>query len=464
MSRPDTNIFLNGPIGPLYVRTALPIIFVMGMNGLMTVADALFLGHFVGPNALAAVTLMFPLYMLVIALSTLVSSGMSSILARHLGAGRQDEACSIFAGAHGLSLTLGCGLILLFLLAGGHAANLAAGGSNELSEMGLTYLRITVLSSPLLFILALNQAGLRNEGHVGFMAAISLLTSGANMVFNYLLIAELGMGVAGSAIGTTMAQALALVFVAVFTLSGRSVLHPRLLVRKSLLSGWLRILALGAPQSLNFIGFALGAAAVIMALQLVEANAYDSTVAAYGIVTRLLTFAFLPLLGLSLAMQSITGNNYGAACLDRTNQSLWLAVITALIYCAACQLGFSLFARQTGAAFVDSLLVIDQLARILPVLGLGFFLAGPLMMIAAHFQAIGDATHAAVLGLSKPYLFAIPLTFLLASEFGEPGIWYAGPAAEVLLLCLTILVLARLSQTTSNHWGLFLPAETQNDA
>jgi Na+-driven multidrug efflux pump len=86
------NSFLTGPLGPIYARTALPIIFVMGMNGALAVVDALFLGHFAGADALAAVTLMFPLYMLIVALATLVSSGMSSILARHLGAGRTGGA------------------------------------------------------------------------------------------------------------------------------------------------------------------------------------------------------------------------------------------------------------------------------------------------------------------------------------------------------------------------------------
>ena len=75
MSEKPTNAFTEGPLGPIYARTALPIIFVMGMNGLLAVCDALFLGHFVGPEALAAVTLMFPLYMVVVALATLVSSG-----------------------------------------------------------------------------------------------------------------------------------------------------------------------------------------------------------------------------------------------------------------------------------------------------------------------------------------------------------------------------------------------------
>ena len=80
------NSFTQGSLASLFAKNALPIIFVMSMNGLLAVVDAVYLGVYVGADALAAVTLMFPIYMLVVALSTLVSSGMSSLLARHLGA------------------------------------------------------------------------------------------------------------------------------------------------------------------------------------------------------------------------------------------------------------------------------------------------------------------------------------------------------------------------------------------
>ena len=76
------------------------------------------------------------------------------------------------------------------------------------------------------------------------------------------------------------------------------------------------------------------------------------------------------------------------------------------------------------------------------------------MMIGAYFQAIGDAPRAALLGLSRTYLFALPLTFLLPFRFGEPGIWYAGVVAEVLVLALTGLVLFHRRQAAGKRWGL----------
>lgn len=455
MSDMPTNTFTNGPLGTIYLRTAIPIIFVMGMNGLLAVADALFLGHYVGPGALAAVTLMFPIYMLIVALSTLVSSGMSSILARHLGGGHLRDAGAVFAGAHGLALFLGLVLILLFVAFGPAITLRAAGGSAELAQMGLVYLRITAFFSPLLFVLSVNSDALRNEGHVGFMAAMSLLVSLANIAFNYLLIAVFELGVAGSAYGTAAAQALAFGIIVTFRLRGNTSLRPSVLRLYPLTTAWGRMLALGAPQSLNFLGLALGSAVIMGCLQWVGKPGYTDTVSAYGIITRVITFAFLPLLGLAHAMQTITGNNYGAALWGRSNASLRTGLWAAFIYCVVVQATVTSLPAEIAGSFVDDPKVIAEVARILPIMTSVFFLMGPLMMIGTYFQAIGHAGRAALLGLTKPYLFAIPLTLLLPIWFGEPGIWIAGPVAEVMLLVLTLAVLARTGRRHGLRFGLF---------
>ena len=455
MSDTSPNSFTTGPLGRIYLKTALPIIFVMGMNGLLAVADALFLGHYVGPQALAAVTLMFPLYMLIVALATLVSSGMSSQLARHIGGQRLAEARAVFAGAHGLALLVSAILIVLFLLLGRQVAHLAAGGFADLADMGLVYLGITVFFTPLMFILSVNSDTLRNEGRVGLMAALSLLVSLANIAFNYVLIALLDMGVAGSAYGTALAQMLALLIIIGFRLRGQTEFRPSALILNKLTSHWSRILALGAPQSLSFVGLALGSASIVAALQLVNTTDYDATVSAYGIVTRVMTFAFLPLLGLSHAMQTITGNNYGSEQWARSDHSLKIAVVAAFVYCACIQISMTVFAPRIGASFVDDTTVIAEVSRILPVILTMFFAAGPLMMIGSYFQAIGDAGRAAILGLSKPYFFAMPLTFTFATSIGEHGIWIASPVSEALLCVLTAAVLFQTARKTSLKWGLF---------
>ena len=449
------NAFTHGPLGAIFAKTALPIILVMSMHGLHTIVDAIFLGVFVGPDALGAVTLMFPVYILIVALTSLVTSGMSSIIARHLGGNRFDQARAVFAGAHGLALAISGGLILLFLAFGRRVTLLAASGSVPLAEMGHTYLTITVLSAPLVFLLSVHSNALRSEGRIGFMAAMSLLASLANIGLNYVLIAPFGLGVAGSAFGTVMANALAFSIILAFRLHGLTELRLSAVLRYSPMTGWRQILALGAPQSLNFIGIALISAAIIAALQIEANDTYGATVSAYGIITRIVTCAFLPLLGLAHALQAIAGNNYGANLWHRSDESLRLGVGVALVYCLAVEIILVGFAHPIALLFVDDGRVAAEVARIMPVMLAMFFAAGPLAMIATYFQAIGDAGRAAVLGLAKPYAFATPLIFLLALAYGEQGIWLAGPAAEILMLCLTAIILMGSARDNKLKWGLF---------
>ncbi|MFK7834922.1 MAG: MATE family efflux transporter [Sulfitobacter sp.] len=456
----QTNSYTQGPLGRIFIKTALPIIFVMSMNGLLTVVDAIFLGRYVGPQALGAVTLIFPLYMLIVALATLVSNGMSSILARHLGAGDTQAATATYTGAHGMALFVSAFLILGYLLFGRMVSLALASGAKELADMAQTYLAITAFMSPLAFVLAVNSDALRNEGRVGFMAAMSLLVSLSNIGFNYVLIAWMGLGVAGSAYGTALAQLLALSIIMGYRISGRAELHPGTLLRYPWVHGWGRILALGAPQSLNFIGIALGTTAVIIALQMIDTPTYETTVAAYGMVTRVLTFMFLPLLGLTHAVQSIVGNNYGAQAWQRSDKSLRIGMAIAFIYCTVSQAILSLFPMAIAPLFVSDPAVIAEFVRILPLTILMLWLAGPMIIIATYFQAIGNAARAAVLGLTKPYAFALPLTFALPLWWGEIGIWLAGPVAEVLMALLTGFVLVQTSRAMNLRRGLFTAPAT----
>ncbi len=110
---PQDNPFLTAPIGRLFLSNALPMTLVMSMGGILNVADGVFVGRCVGAEALAAVSLAFPAIMLMSALATLAGGGMSSILARSLGAGDRVAAARVFAGPHGLVLSISAVLMLL---------------------------------------------------------------------------------------------------------------------------------------------------------------------------------------------------------------------------------------------------------------------------------------------------------------------------------------------------------------
>lgn len=453
------NRFLSDPLAGLYVRTAAPIIFVMATNGFLTVIDAFFLGTFVGADALTAVTLMFPVYMLLVALATLVSGGMSSLLARLLGARDHDAARQTVAGAHGLAAVVCALLIVGCLFSGRTLVGFVAGGDATLATMGGQYISILLYCSPVMFFLSLNTDALRCEGRMGLVAAVAVATSLGNIALNYVLIAVLGYGVAGSAWGTVFAQLFAAGAIVAYRLTADSPLTFRGLPRGGWTRRWSDFLKLGAPQSLAFLGISLISGAIIFAVHRWGGEGQAATVAAYGIVTRIMTFVYLPLLGLTAAMQAITGNNFGAAQWQRSNASLRLAAFAGLAYYGGAQLLLLATRHRIGFVFVDDPATASEVARILPVMTTMLFIAGPLMVLSAHFQAIGEAGRAAAISLSRTYLFALPLTFLLPFVFGEGGIWFAGPTAELLAALVAAIVLWRSWAATGNRFGVFRQAD-----
>lgn len=441
------NGFTRGSVSKVLLRTALPIVFLTSVNGLLTVIDAILLGAFVGPGALAAVTLMFPASMLLVALSTMVSSGMASIAARQLGGGHIEDAQSTFAGAHGLSLLICVVLAGAFVSVGGPLISVLSGDAT-LAAMGLNFLAISVFTAPIMFLVSVHSDALRVEGKIGFMAMAGLVVTLGNIAFNVILIAGFGLGVAGSAWGTALAQSLALGLILRFRIRGKSTLAVPT-PRTDFFKDWTEILALGAPRSLSFLGIALGAAATLASVRLHVPADQDQTVAAYGAVTRMMTFAYLPLLGLSMGMQAVVGNNYGAGLRDRSDQALLQAVGVALSYGIAIEIILLLFKDSIGGLFVGDPGVVAEVGRILPFYAALYFTMGPMMMIASYLQSIGDAKRSAFLSLARTYFYAVPLTFALPLLFGEAGIWLALPLADLLLVITTALVLRQRSAMAS---------------
>lgn len=451
------NSYLSAPIGTLFVKTALPIIFVMSMSGLLNVVDAIFLGIFVGPDAVSAVTVIFPFTMLLIAASTLVTSGMASLLARRLGAGDVAGAEEIFAAAHGLALTVATATMAGFGIAGHWVVMQAAAGDTTIAEMAYAYLAISIVASPLMFALSLHADALRNEGRAPMIAGLSLLVSLANIAFNYLAIVIWDLGVAGSAYGTAAAQFVALGMVFAFRLRGRTPLPLAALRKHRWLGAWRRMIALGAPQSLSFLGVALVSGTIILALQFSGAPAYAETTAAYGIVTRVFGLGFLPLLGMGQAMQAIVGNNLGAKAHDRAVAALRHSVLVAAIYCAISQLIMMLGAGTVGAAFVSDGAVVAEVARILPQMTLLYVFTGPILMLALYFQSLGDASRAAIFSLTRPFVLAPVAILGLVAILGEPGIWIAPPVADAVMLSVVLVSLWRGSASARRAPRLLPP-------
>lgn len=439
----EVNSFLTAPIGRLMTANAVPMAFVMGMSGLLNVVDAAFLGHYVGSNALAAVTFSFPGVMILIALGSLVGGGMSSLFARYLGAGDRTSAAMIFASAHGLCLIVSLGLVGACCLFGLSFLEGISKNNGEVASLAGAYLLILVSGAPIQFLMNLHADAARCEGRAGFIAILSVAVTVANIGLNYVLIVNLQMGVAGSAWGTVIAQALGLAMLVELRRRDSRLLPLSSLLRFPWRNNWPAILALGLPLSLSFIGMALVSGVVIGAVNRTGAADHNAIVAAYGIVTRILGFAFMPLMALALATQTIVGMNSGAGLHTRSDQALARALGLAFGYCLLLELALYAASGSLGTGFVDDAQVVSWVSMIIRPVLIFYLFSGPILVLAMYFQAVGRPARTAALMLLKPFVLA-PLSIFVFASFATPDyLWFAFPVVDGVLLIFAVMLFAQ---------------------
>jgi len=455
--RSDNRFLFTAP-ARLFALQAVPMILVMLMNGLLSVVDAAFLGHFVGAKAMAAVSIAFPAVMIATALSTLVSGGMSSLYARQLGrqelaaAGRHFRARAWAGADHRL-----CGRRGVSDRGAARGSMPRPGRIPPWEEAAHVYLLITPRGRRRCnSSLGLHADAWRNEGRVGLMAVLSVGVTLANIAANYLLIVTLGLGVAGSALGTVLAQGMALATLLGLRWRGGGVVALATLGSNRWTGGWGQIACLGAPLSLSFIGIAAVSTAVIVALGTAGTGGHAQSLAAYGIVTRVFGFAFLPLIGMALATQSIIGNLVGAGHFQRSNASLRIALISALVYCLAVEAALLFAGQAIGTVFIDESPLRTEVGQILRVMGLLYLASGPTLVLALYFQAVGQPARAALLTMVKPFVLLPLLIFAFARFAGVEALWRAFPVADglIALLAGAVAVSALLNRPPRGGFGL----------
>lgn len=443
------NPFLSVPIGRLFLLNALPMTAVMLMGGVLNIVDGIFVGLFIGSDALAAVSLAFPIAMVLSALSTLAGGGLSSLMARHLGAGDHIPAGRVFAEAHGLVLAISIALVALWQVVGIALIGSMAAGNPKVAELAQGYLQIMMIGAPIQLMLGIHADALRTEGQAGLIAILSVLVNLFNIGANWLGIVMLGLGVSGSALGTVAAQALGLVLVLSVRRYSKRLLPLSVLRTHNWLRGWSQIIRLGLPLCLSFIGIAVVVSTVMLSLRLHAGAELSAFVAAYGVVTRLLSFAFLPQMAIALATQSIAGNNVGAGRNDRALATLRLAISAAFLWCMSVALTGTFAGTAIGSWFSNDPAVINAIAEILPPMMLVYASSGPILVLALYFQSLGQPGRTAVLTLVKPWLLTPLLILTLSASFGVPGIWMAFPLAELIMLMFAVVIGRNVLRTTS---------------
>ena len=391
-----TRLMLEGPILVTLLRLALPNVVVVVVQACSSAVDAFYLGR-LGPEVLAGVALVFPVWMLMVTMSSGgVGGGISSSVARALGGGRHAEADDLVLH----SLVLAVALAAIFTAAtllGGPLLYRTMGGGGLVLGTALTYSSIVFGGALLVWLVNAQANVLRGSGEMAVPATVIVAGELCHIALAPLLIFGLGWGVAGAATSLLVSYALRMTALAVYLLGGRAAVRipagrPRLRV-----AAFREILRVALPGSLNTL---LTNGNVVAVTSLVSpAGVY--ALAGYGLASRLEYLQIPIVFGFGTALVTMVGTNVGAGQRERARRIIWTGGLVA--------------AATTG--------VIGLIAAALPGAWLDLFTADERVVAAgaSYLQIVGPAFGFFGLGLALYFAAqgAGRLRFAIAAAIGR---------------------------------------------
>ena len=320
-----TRLLLEGAVAPTLLRLAAPNVLVMVLQATVSTLDAVFVG-WLGGDALAGVSLVFPLVML---MSTMSAGGMgggvASAVARALGAGRRKEADALVA--HALLIALGmAALFTAAALAGGPWLYRAMGGTGATLDAALAYSHVIFGGAVAYWLYNTLGAVVRGTGNMALPATVMVANGAVYLALSPALIMGWGslprLGVAGAATASVTSFALGSLVLGVYLASGRSLVTLSLARFRPRWALFRDILRVGAPGSLNTVFTNLTIVLVTALVGPFGAHA----LAGYGMGARL-EYLQIPLVfGLGAALVTMVGTNIGAGQLARAQRVAWVGV------------------------------------------------------------------------------------------------------------------------------------------
>ena len=439
MNPSTSNNFGTESIGKLLIKQAVPAsigILVMSLNILV---DTIFVGHWIGSQAIAAINVVLPVSFFIAALGMSIGIGGSSIISRALGAKQVPKALKTFGNQITMTIILTFTLVFFGLY---YIETIipAFGGKGTIFEPAKIYYRIVLYGVPFLALSMMGNTVIRAEGKPKFAMYAMMIPSITNLLLDVLLINVMDLGMMGAAWATTGSYILCFVFILWFFISNNSEMKislPHFKLQKSIVA-----------EISNLGSVTLSRQAVVSVTYLLMNNILfdfggETSVTSYAIVSRMLMFALFPIFGITQGFVPIAGYNYGAKNYDRVKQTIRIAIIYAMVMASIVFILLISFPELITRMFTTDVMVIKKT----PTAMRWVFAATPIIAVqligSAYFQAVGKAIPALLLTLSRQGFFFIPLIFILPLWHGELGVWMAFPVSDVLSTLLTAYVLYR---------------------
>ena len=438
MNKEDKRIFTLSEEKPVkaVVKMGVPLIAGMFIMVLYNLVDTYFIGLTHDDYQLAAVNLAYPVMMITIAVSNMIGTGSSSLIARSLGADDREKANHTLTVGFMLTIinsmiVAAVGLIFLQSIVQG------LGAKDNTTIYTEQYVRIILLGS--LFTMGNYTFGqlLRSEGSVKYSIVGMIVGTIVNIILDPIFIFTLHLQIQGAAIATIIGNGCGMAVSLLFYIRGKTLLKPALKYIKPTAEILKEIFWVGVPASLETL---LTSAAYIVNNNLAVGYG-ELTVAAMGIAQKVLSLGSYVYQGFAAGTQPIMGYNYGAKNYTRMMNVLKAGVMvvsgTELVLMGL----YGIFAPLLIGIFTESAEVILIGTMVLRTLMFILPFVGAVSMCRMSFQAMGKPQYAFGITLVRQLILYVPLLLLLNYIFGLGGMLWAQPVTEMIMMVSSILLL-----------------------
>ena len=440
MEKNNTIDLGSGKVFNLLWKLAIPAITAQIINILYNMVDRMFIGHIpeIGVTALTGVGVTFPIIMLISAFSALIGMGGAPRAAIEMGKSNKVGAEEILGGCTAALLVISV-ILTAFFLYFQEPLLLFFGASESTLPYATQYL--TIYACGTLFVqmaLGLNSF-ITAQGFARTSMLTVLIGAITNIILDPILIFGLHMGVAGAAWATIISQGISAVWVVVF-LSGNKTslkikrknlrLHPRII---------LPVLALGVSP---FIMQSTESLLTICLNTSLQKFGGDLAVGAMTILTSVMQFSLLPVMGLCQGAQPIISYNFGAKNVDRISQTVKILIISAFVYSFSLWLLIMIAPKLFVGIFTSSPELIPLASWALRIFMSVSCLMGLQIACQQSFLALGQAKISMFLALLRKIFLLIPLIYILPMfiENKVLAVYLAEPVADIIAIATTVVM------------------------
>lgn len=407
---------------------------VLGMIGLSCyiLADTFFIAQGLGANGLTALNLAIPVYSLVNGCGLMLGMGGAAKYSVFRGQGAEHSANEVFTHTVWMAALFS----VFFMTAGIFGDDLLAtllGADEQVYEMTRIYLKVILLFAPAFLFNNVFGCFVRNDGAPGLSMAAMLFGSLFNIVFDYVFVFPLHMGILGAVLATGCAPVVGMLILTVHLRNGNNQFHFKMGNVKLRMAG--SILSLGFPSLVTEVASGLVMIIFNMLILRIQGNI---GVAAYGIIANLALVVSSIYNGVAQGMQPLVSRCYGKGERMQMQKIQHYAVLTVGVFSVCIYLGLCGLAEPVAAVFNSE---GNPILQRMAVEGLKlYFLSAPFVgyniVSAMYFTASEKAIPAQILSLMRGFFLVVPMAFFLTKVGGMTGIWMTVPLTE---LCTAIL-------------------------